>query len=68
METITIPKNEYLDLINLYHAITQKIERIKQFEVIEQTQKTINILKYCGILSIKEDALTIQKQMRDEWK
>ena len=24
--------------------------------------------KYCGILKIKEDALDIQKRLRDEWK
>ena len=28
METKTIPKNEYFDLINLYNVITKKIERI----------------------------------------
>ena len=68
METITIPKNEYLDLINLYHLITKRIDKIKQFEVIEQTRKTINTFKYCGVISIKEDALIIQKQLRNEWE
>ena len=68
METITIPKNEYLDLINLYQLITQKLDKIKQFEVIEQSQKKINIIKYCGILTLREDALTIQNKLRDEWE
>ena len=68
METITIPKDEYLDLIKLYQIITQKIEKIKQFEVIENKQKVINTLKYCGVLSLTKDALLIQKQLRDEWE
>ena len=68
METITIPKNEYLDLINLYKLITQKIDKIKQFELTEPTNKTINTLQYCGLISLKIDALEIQKQLRDEWK
>ncbi len=68
METITIPKNEYLDLINLYQLITQKLDKIKQFEVIEQSQKKINTIKYCGVLTLREDALTIQNKLRDEWE
>ncbi len=68
METITIPKNEYLDLINLYQIMSNKIGKIKQFEITKQSKKTINTLKYCGTLSLKIDALTIQKQLRDEWK
>ncbi len=68
METITISKNEYLDLINLYHIITEKIERIKQFDIIDIPTKNINTFKYCGAISMEENALTIQKQMRTDWE
>ena len=65
METITIPRNEYLELINLYELITKKINKIKEFEI---KKKRINTLKYCGVISLDEDALLIQKQLRDEWE
>lgn len=31
METVTIPKKEYLELLNLYNLITQKIDFIKHY-------------------------------------
>ena len=68
MDVITIPKTEYLDLINLYHTITEKIQKIKQFEVTNQTPKKLNAYKYCGVISITDDCLKIQKQMRNEWE
>ena len=30
--------------------------------------KMINLQKYCGILNLKEDPLTLQKKWRDEWE
>jgi len=39
---------------------------VKLFE--KKKTKGIDAKKYCGILKLKEDALTIQKQMRDEWE
>ena len=30
--------------------------------------KGLDAFKYCGIIRFKEDALIIQKKMRDEWK
>ncbi len=30
--------------------------------------KGVNTKKYCGIIKLKEDPLTIQKKMRDEWE
>ena len=33
-----------------------------------QSLKKINAFKYCGIISLNEDALEIQKKMRDEWR
>jgi hypothetical protein len=33
-----------------------------------QVVKGVNTKKYCGTIKLKEDPLTIQKQMRDEWE
>lgn len=29
--------------------------------------KGVDTRKYCGVISLKEDPLVIQKRMRDEW-
>ena len=68
METITIPKNEYLDLLNLYHKITKKIEKIEKMKISDYIKKKLDAHKYCGLISIDNDALTIQNQMRNEWE
>ena len=31
-------------------------------------KKGVNTKKYCGTIKLKEDALLIQKQLRDEWE
>ncbi|HMI66975.1 MAG TPA: hypothetical protein VK517_13105 [Cyclobacteriaceae bacterium] len=31
-------------------------------------KKGIDTKKYCGTIKLKEDALVIQKQLRDEWE
>lgn len=66
METITIPKNEYLALMQLYKEITEKLERIKAYKTSKKQK--INTYKYCGVLSLSQDALNIQKDMRNEWE
>lgn len=68
METIIIPKDEYLELLDLYQRITKKLQRINQFDISEQSKNKINAMKYCGVISLSNDALKIQKQMRDEWE
>lgn len=30
-------------------------------------RKGVNVRKYCGTIKLKEDALSIQKKLRDEW-
>ena len=30
-------------------------------------RKSIDVHKYCGTITLKEDALSIQKRLRDEW-
>jgi hypothetical protein len=32
-----------------------------------QKKKGVDTKKYCGSVKLKEDALLIQKQLRDEW-
>ncbi len=38
----------------------------KLFE--RKTVKGIDTHKYCGVLKLDEDALDIQKKLRDEWE
>ena len=33
-----------------------------------RTRKGVDAHKYCGVLKLKQDALKIQKQLRDEWE
>ena len=33
-----------------------------------QAAKGVDTKKYCGTIKLKEDPLTIQKKMRDEWE
>lgn len=43
----------------------------KEINSIEEKLKSktgVNVLKYCGLIKIKEDALLIQKATRNEWK
>lgn len=44
----------------------QKIKRIRRKK--DDMPKGANILKYCGILKLKESPLAIQKRLRDEWE
>jgi len=33
-----------------------------------KTSKGVDVLKYCGTIKLKMDALTIQKKLRDKWQ
>ncbi len=46
-----------------------KKNMLKLLEELRKSRKrkSINIRKYCGVIKLKEDALAIQKRMRDEW-
>ncbi len=46
-------------------ATKKEMERIT--EKMENT-KGVDTKKYCGVIKLQEEPLTIQKQMRDEWK
>ena len=64
METITIPLSEYIELLELYRKISDKIQKIEEFRLQSQQNKKIDIWKYCGVISLEEDPLEIQKKMR----
>lgn len=32
------------------------------------SEKGVDTRQFCGVIELKEDALKIQKKMRDEWK
>ena len=34
----------------------------------QASKKHFDAFKYCGVIKLKEDPLTIQKQMRNEWE
>ena len=65
METITIPKKEYLEMVFLFQKMKEKFDIIVNQQ--ERTSKPLkfDIMKYCGIISLKEDPLQIQKKMRE---
>lgn len=67
METITIPKSEYLELIDLYKQITEKMKSFQMYDIIT-SEKHFDAYKYCGTIKLKEDPLEIQKRMRNEWE
>ncbi len=48
-------------------ATKKEIESINQKLVRSQKRKLFDAKKHCGVIEIKEDALSIQKRMRDEW-
>ncbi len=52
METITIPKNEYFNLINLYFKIKQQIGVITQYK----TEKELFTELYNNKLELSEQA------------
>ena len=39
-------------------------------EILQKLQihKGLDAYKYCGVIKLKDDALAIQKKMRDEWE
>ena len=41
-------------------AITEKLAKIRR-------RKRFDAYKHCGVIKLPEDALAIQKRLRDEW-
>ena len=46
--------------------IEQALKKLKKSGE-SKSKKHFDAFKYCGIIKLKEDPLTIQKRMRDEW-
>lgn len=43
----------------------------KEMDIISSKLKSgkgVNTKKYCGVIKLKDDPLSIQKKMRDEWE
>ena len=45
-------------------SMERLLTRLRQ----KKRTKGIDAYKYCGVLTLRDDALNIQKKMRDEWK
>ena len=43
-------------------------KEIQSLEKKLNLKKDRGLSKYCGILKLKEDSLSIQKQMRNDWE
>jgi len=42
-------------------------KRVKELLAGRQSKKNFDAKKFCGALKVDEDALVIQKRLRDEW-
>lgn len=63
----------FLDIqINIFMVLVLKKGASKQrmSAILKklQTKKGVDTKKYCGTIKLKQDALVIQKQLRDEWE
>lgn len=50
--------------------IKAKTKKEKINELLSKAEKKINLLKaskYCGKIKLKENPISIQKKLRDEW-
>jgi len=43
------------------------IGKVKELLAEKTLKKKFDAKKFCGVLKVDEDALTIQKRLRDEW-
>ena len=49
-------------------ASKDKIKTLFEQSRKQKKTKKIDLQKYCGILNLKEDPLTLQKKWRNEWE
>lgn len=55
-------------------AILKKGDNKKEMKALlkklseKNTEKGVDTMKYCGVITLKEDALEIQKRLRGEWE
>jgi len=43
------------------------IKKLKEQLAERQNKKKFDAKKFCGVLKVNEDPLTIQQRLRDEW-
>jgi len=46
---------------------SKDIKKVKELLANRQSKKSFDAKKFCGALRVDEDALVIQKRLRDEW-
>ncbi|MCF8449717.1 MAG: hypothetical protein K9G49_07575 [Taibaiella sp.] len=49
-------------------ASKKEIDQLNKELLQLPSRKKLDAKKYCGVLKLKEDPLTIQKKLRDEWE
>ncbi len=55
-------------IIILKQGSTQKlINELMEKLFKKKKARGIDVSKYCGVLKLEQDALTIQQELRDEW-
>ncbi len=45
----------------------ESINKLLKRVLSRKESKGIDAYKYCGVIKLKEDAMTIQERLRDEW-
>ena len=48
--------------------LKKQIKIKKRRAAQKATGKKVDLLRFCGILKLKEDPLVIQKRLRNEWQ
>ena len=68
MKPLSLDKEELIMVTVIKKGSNKKIiaERIKALS--RKPKKAFNAQQFCGILPLEEDALAIQKRLRDEWE
>jgi hypothetical protein len=46
---------------------SKDIKKVKELLAERQSKKDFDAKKFCGTLKVDEDALVIQRRLRDEW-
>lgn len=64
-ELINFIENIIMVLVLKKGATKKEIDLIKKKFL---TVEGVNTKKFCGSIKLKEDPLTVQKSLRDEWK
>jgi hypothetical protein len=51
-----------------YGADKKRIKSLLERLQNQKSRSGINAYKYCGVISLSEEPLLIQKELRDEWE